>query len=94
MSRTLRYIAIALVGMPVIGLSYFAWSQPDQFSRIFLRTGGQIVKEMADHPGRVAGFLAVSVVLLWTVIGMRCVWESWREQSHPTKDPSRTVANR
>ena len=55
MWKALRLFAMGVLSLPAIALSYFAWSNPDQFSRVFLRSGGRIVKEMADHPGRVAG---------------------------------------
>ena len=94
MWKTLRWVAIGVLSLPPMAIAYFAWSRPDQFSRLFLRSGGQIVKEMADHPGRVAAFLAVSVVTLWMIIAARCAWEAWREARNPPGDLPSSVANR
>lgn len=90
----LRWTGVAALSVPAVILASFAWTQPDAFSRRFLRTGGRIVKEMADHPARVAAFLAVCVVVLWVIIGVRCGWEAWRERPNSQKDTSRAVANR
>lgn len=92
MSKILRWIAVVLPTLLVIRVSWFAWSKPERFSQLFMRSGAQIVKKMADHPARVAAFLGATVVLLWVLIVVRCAWEGWRERRNPHMDLPQTVA--
>jgi hypothetical protein len=93
MSRTAKFALSALIGTVALAASTFVYVRGERLADRLLRVGGRIVLSAAQRPKRVAvGFMA-ALLLIWLAIGLRCVWESWRERRRERVEQAGSVAN-
>ena len=93
MSRSARFALFALTSAAALAASALVYVRSERLADRLLRMGGRIVLSAAQRPKRVAVAFAAVVLLAWLAIGLRCMWESWREQRRIRLEQTGAVAN-
>lgn len=91
-SRMAMAIAVSFL---LIGIGVFIFTHPQEFSDLFLRSGGRFVSDIVEKPQRTASVFAVLLTVLWLGIGVRCMFEAFGgradragSENPPTDPPS------
>jgi len=71
-------IAMLAAGIPAV--LWWLYLHGERLSERWLRVGGRVVQYAVQRPNRTAAAFAAVVLLMWIIVGLRCLWESWQER--------------
>jgi hypothetical protein len=80
MIRRTRIAVGTALSLVALAVAAYVYTHPDRVGNRFLRIGGRIVLKLADRLDVVAALFAVTVLVVWVVIALRCGWEAWAER--------------
>ena len=82
-----KTVTAAILAVVIPAGLWWLYVHGERLSDRWLRVGGRVVQFAIQRPNRtVAVFLAV-VVLMWIIVGLRCLWESWQERRRLGRAP-------